>query len=217
MRVFTQKEKRFVGTTALIVFCLLFFAFFEESPELSSVLQGAIIALIFFLVLPVSYTRLVLREPLTNLGFRGTNHTVAVLWSIFLAMGGFLACWLLVYQYPSIVGEAIFPVLIETSFVWFTLYTLTLLPLTLFIYEVFFRGLVQILWLDNNWRAVGIQWLLFIGLLQLTQGITFVDAPLLLTALTAGIVAKKTGSLWYAFLTSYLIVFLTDVLFLSLR
>ncbi len=217
MRVFTQKEKRFVGTTALIVFCLLFFAFFEESPKLSSVLQGAIIAFIFFLTLPIAYTRLVLREPLANLGFRTTNHTIAVLWSIFLATGGFLACWLLVYQYPNIAGEAIFPVLIETSFVWFTFYTLTLLPLTLFIYEVFFRGLVQILWLGNSWRAVGVQALLFVGLLQLTQGIALVDAPLLLTASIAGIVAKKTGSLWYAFLTSYLIVFLTDVLFLSLR
>lgn len=217
MRVFTQKEKRFVGTTALVVFCLLFFAFFEESPELSSVLQGAIIAFVFFLVLPIAYTRLVLRESISNLGFRSTNHTVAVLWSIFLAMGGFLVCWLLVYQYPSIVGEEIFPVLIETSFVWFTLYTLTLLPLTLFIYEVFFRGMVQILWLGNTWKAVALEVALFAGLLQLTQGIALVDTPLLLTAVAAGIVAKKTGSLWYAFLTSYLIVFLTDVLFLSLR
>jgi membrane protease YdiL (CAAX protease family) len=218
MRVFTQKEKHFIGTTTLIVFCILFFAFFEESPTLSSVLQGAIITSIFFLVLPIAYTRLVLREPLAKLGLRGAdNHTLAVLWSVLLAMGGFLACWALVYTYPNLAGQAIFPVLVETSFVWFTLYTLTLLPLTLFIYEVFFRGMVQILWLENTWKAVGAQAILFIALLQLTNGITLVDVPLLLAALLAGIVAKKTGSLWYAFLTSYLIVFLTDVLFLSLR
>ena len=187
MRVFSNTEKRFVGTTALVVFCLLFFAFFEESPELSSVLQGAIIALIFFLVLPIAYTRLVLREPLTNLGFRGTNHTIAVLWTAFLAMGGFLCCWFLVYVYPNVAGEAIFPVLIETSFLWFILYTLTLLPLTLFIYEVFFRGMMQILWLGNTWMAVGAQAVLFIALLQLTEGIGLVDAPLILTTLAAGV------------------------------
>jgi len=217
MRVFSNREKRFIGTTALIVFCLLFFAFFEQSTGLSAVVQGFIIALIFFLLLPVAYTRLVLREPLRNLGFQGTNHIISVLWSVFLAMGGFLLCWGLVYMYPAITSEVLFPVLVETSFVWFTLYTLTLLPLTLFIYEVFFRGMIQILWLNNTWKATLVQGVLFVTLLQLTEGITRADAPLILATIMAGVAAKKTGSLWYAFLTSYLIVFLTDVLFLSLR
>jgi membrane protease YdiL (CAAX protease family) len=217
MRVFTNTEKHFVGTTSLIAFCILFFAFFEESASLSSVLQGFIIAFIFFLCLPIAYTRLVLGQPLSQLGFRGADHVKALLWSIFLAMGAFLGSWALVYQYPDIGLQVTFPLLVETSFMWFVLYTLTLLPLTLIIYEVFFRGMVQILWLGNTWKAVVLQAVLFSSLIYLTAGITWTDAPLLITACIAGIVAKKTGSLWYAFLTSYLSIFLTDVLFLSLR
>jgi membrane protease YdiL (CAAX protease family) len=132
-------------------------------------------------------------------------------------MAGFLFSWALVYQYPDIGLQVSFPLLVETSFFWFMVYTLTLLPLTLIIYEVFFRGMVQILWLGNTWKAVAIQGVLFGALIYLTVGLTLIDAPLIIAAFVAGFVAKKTGSLWYAFLTSYLSIFLTDVLFLSLR
>jgi membrane protease YdiL (CAAX protease family) len=135
----------------------------------------------------------------------------------FSAMAGFLGSWVLLYQYPEIAFQATFPLLVEASFVWFVVYTLTLLPLTLIIYEVFFRGMVQILWLGNTWKAVAIQGILFSALIYLTAGLTLIDAPQIIAAFVAGFVAKKTGSLWYAFLTSYLSIFLTDVLFLSLR
>ena len=218
MKLFTNQEKRFVGTAVLITCCLLFFAFFQQSSQLSSVLQGFIITLVFFLLLPLLYTRLVLGEPLGHLGFRMPNQpVVAFLWLLFASAIGFFVCWGVVYFDPSVVEKIIFPVQVETSFVWFILYALTLLPLVTLIYEVFFRGLVQMLWLSNTWKAVVFQWALFVVLLFLTDGITKTGAPLIASALMAGVVARKTDSLWYAFITSYLIAFLTDVLFLSLR
>lgn len=218
MRVFTQKEKHFIGTTALIVFCVLFFAFFQASSQLSVVLQGFIITSIFFLILPLAYVRLVLGEPFSVLGFRLAGDTMKNVITALLASGGGLGVtWFLVRFYPTIASQTLFPVLVETKFVWFVIYALTLLPFTLFVYDVFFRGMVQILWLRNTWLAVGIQALFFAGLLLATEGWMFAHIPLILTACIAGAVAKKTDSLWYAFLTSYLVTFGTHILFLSLR
>lgn len=217
MRVFTQKEKHFVGTAILIAFCILFFAFFETSSQLSLVLQAFIITCIFFLILPVTYVRLVLREPLAHLGFRRVNNPWGVSWAALGVLVGFLSIWFLVRTYPTVASETLFPVLVETKFPWFIAYALTLMPLTILIYEVFFRGMIQILWLQNSWLAVFVQFFLFGGLLLVTGGFVWASAPLVIVAIVAGIVAKQTQSLWYAILTSYLITFSTDILFLSLR
>jgi hypothetical protein len=217
MRTFTQNEKKFVGTTALIIFCLIFFAFFEQTEELSSIIQGFIIAFIFFFCLPLAYCRYVLREPLASLGIQGTLNIKDFLWALLLAFVGFMAIWALQWQFPALAKETLFPVIVEESFLWFVIYALTAIPLTVAVYEVFFRGLIQILWLRNTWIAVLTQFLLFSGLLLLSDGADLTDVPLIITALLAGIVAKKTGSLWYSLGTGILILFFTDVLFLSLR
>lgn len=218
MKSFTEKEKHFIGTGALIAACLIFFAFFEESSSLSSVIQGFIIGLLFFLLLPLAYVRLVLKRPLTLLGFcLPQSPLVATLWAGLLGIGGFFVCWGVVYLDPMFVSQVAFPVLVETSFWWFVLYALFLVPLILAMYEVFFRGLVQKVWLGNTWPAVGIQWVMFVALLLLSTGLEKANIPLIISAFVSGIVAKKTDSVWFSLLSSYLAVILTDILFLSLH
>lgn len=217
MRQFTEKEKKFFVTTAFILGCLIFFAFFEEVPELSSVIQGFIIAFIFFLCLPLAFCRFVLREPLTKIGFQQNFRLTYVLLSVIVAFVGFIALWFLQQSIPEFGSTTFFPVKVETSFFWFVLYALTVVPITLIVYEVFFRGLVQILWLENKWWAIVVQAGLFALLTFFSQGISLDDTPLLLAAILSGFVAYRTGSLWYALGTSYILILLTDILFLSLR
>ncbi len=217
MRKFTDSEKRFTGTAILIVFCLTFFTFFEQVDSLSSFIQGFIIVAIFFFVLPIAYCRLVLDEPLKNLGIQVTSHIQGILWAVLASFGGFFIVWALQMQFPKIAEETLFPVLVETHFGWFVLYALVCIPLTQVVYEVFFRGMLQYLWLGNTWLAFGIQALFFAFLVLAGKAVNFGDIPFLMTALLSGLVMKKTSSLWYAWLASTSFMFMTDVLFLSLR
>mgnify|MGYP003450369943 FL=1 len=217
MRTFTDTEKRFIGTASLIAFSFIFFAFFEQTNSLNSIVQGFIIATIFFFGLPLVYCRYVLDEPLSQLGIQSTQHVKAILWSVLSAFFGFLIVWGLGNIYPQIADQTVFPVLVESHFGWFVLYALFGIPVTLLVYEVFFRGMVQYLWLGNSWKAFGFQAVFFWLLLWLSEGISFSAIPLLITPILSGLVVKQTSSLWYAWLTSSLFIFLTDVLFLSLR
>lgn len=217
MRKFTDTEKRFIGTASLIAFSFIFFAFFEQTESLSSVTQGFIIAIIFFLGLPLAYCRYILDEPFTKLGIQSAEHVKAILWSVLGAFFGFLLVWGLNNTFPQMASQTIFPVLVENNFGWFVLYALIAIPVTFLIYEVFFRGMIQYLWLGNTWRAFGVQAVFFWLLVWLGEGVSFSSIPLLLTPILAGLVMKKTASLWYAWFASSLFIFLTDVLFLSLR
>ena len=217
MRTFTDTQKKFIGTASLIAFSLIFFAFFEQVDSLSSVVQGFIIGAIFFFGLPLVYCRYILDESFAALGIQSVQNIRAILWSIFGAFFGFLMVWGLRGVFPQIAEQTIFPVLVESHFGWFVLYALFAIPLTLLLYEVFFRGLVQYLWLGNTWLAFGVQVVLFWLLVWLSQGVGFSDIPLLITPVLSGLVIKQTSSLWYAWLASSLLIFLTDVLFLSLR
>lgn len=217
MRTFNEQEKRTVGTTALIIFCLTFFAFFEQTTELSSIIQGSIIAFIFFFCLPLAYCRFILNDPLSSLGIQGVLNIKDILWSFLAGFVGFMFIWVLQWYFPDFASTIIFPILVENNFLWFVVYSLLAIPLTLAVYEVFFRGMIQILWLKNTWWAVLVQFFFFVGLLYLSEGVTLADVPLITATFLSGLVAYKTQSLWYAFTTGVLIIFFTDVLFLSLR
>jgi hypothetical protein len=218
MRTFTVSEKEFIGTSALVALSLLFFAFFEGTGALSPVLQGGVIGLVFFHVMPLSYCRFVLKRPLGDLGFRKSFGARPFLTALVTVLAFLILEYVLYRSLPRFGAEYVLPVLVRQNFLWFVLYELFMVTLVVLVYETFFRGLIQMLWLRGlgPW-AILLQALFFYGLFFLSTGFSYNALPLLLFAPAAGFVASRTRSLWYSAFASWLFFFLTDVLLLALR
>lgn len=212
------KNRRFIVTGLLVFFSLGFLGFFPESDRLSPVFQWFIVSIVFFLVIPVFYSKIVLKESLKNLGCQRGNLTAGVLAGIVsIVAAGATVAWL-AFTFPEFREQYAFPVLVQTNFLWFVLYELVLVAFVALLYEVFFRGLVTLLWLRalGPWSVI-IQTALFLGFAYLSYGISWQVAPILIFSPFAGFIAYRSQSLWYPFAASWAFLFLTDIFFLILR
>ncbi|MFZ2187352.1 MAG: CPBP family glutamic-type intramembrane protease [Candidatus Moraniibacteriota bacterium] len=208
-------HRRFIVTGILIFFSLGFLGVFTESDRLSPVLQGLIVSVAFFLVIPVFYSKMVLKESLKNIGWQKGDFGAGVFASIVsIAVAGGIVVGLARF-FPGFHEQYIFPALVEKSFFWFVFYELVLVTFTVLLYEVFFRGLVQLSWLRafGMWSIL-IQTVLFFGLLFLSQDIVWQAAPLLIFCPFAGFIAYRSQSVWYSSAASWVFLFLTDIFFL---
>lgn len=218
MLKFLIKNERPVITGLLVFFSLGFLGFFTESDTLNPVFQSFVVSVVFFLVIPLLYSKMVLKESLKNIGWQRGNLTAGVLWSI-LSLGCAAAIMVgLALTFPDFPAYSILPLSVETNFVWFLAYELVLVTLTVLLYEVFFRGLVQLLWLRSLgvWSIVA-QAALFFGLIYFSQDISWAVAPLLIFCPLAGLIAYRSQSIWYSSIASWIFLFLTDVFFLIYR
>lgn len=210
-------SKRFIVTGLLILCSIFFLGIFSQSDKVNPVFQTLLVGITFFLVVPVLYSKIVLKESLKNLGWQRGKSFLGVLTSI-LCVAGALAGVFLLSRYTSFAEHYFFPVTIQLHFFWFLLYELLLVSLTTLLYEVFFRGLVQSLWLRSlGLWAVFFQAALFIGLLYLSDDISWQRAPLIIFSPLAGLVAYFSQSIWYSWAASWTFFFLTDIFLLVIH
>lgn len=212
------KNQRFTITGLLVFFSLGFLGFFTESDTLSPVFQSFIVSVIFFLVIPLLYSKIVLRESLNKIGWQRGSVSAGVLTGILSVVVAGASVIGLALAFPDFSAQYVLPLSVETSFVWFILYELVLLTVTVLFYETFFRGLVQLLWLETlgMWGIV-IQTVLFYALIYLSQDISWAVAPLLIFCPLAGLIAYRSQSIWYSSIASWTFLFLTDIFFLIYR
>jgi membrane protease YdiL (CAAX protease family) len=210
--------RRFIITGILVFFSIGFLGFFSESDHLSPVLQRLIVSIIFFLVIPLLYSKMVVGEPLKNMGLQRGNFGAGIFASILSLMVALGIIVGLVLAFPTFHEGYTFPVLVQRSFFWFVFYELVLVSLLVLLYEVFFRGLIQLFWLRGLgvW-AVLIQTAIFYGMFFFSNDISWQKAPLLIFCPLAGFIAQRSQSLWYSLGASWLFLFLTDVFFLIYR
>lgn len=211
-------HRRFIVTGMLVFFSLGFLLFFKENESFSPVLQGFIVGVAFFLVIPLLYSKMVIGEPIQNLGLqkgRFISGVLAVLLALIVACGIELG---LVLMFPLFHEQYVFPGIVQTSFLWFIFYEIVLSSIVLSLYEVFFRGLIQSLWLKSFgiW-AVVMQTAFFYGFFLLKGDFSWYKAPLLIFCPFAGYIAYRSHSLWYSFVASWIFIFLTDIFFLMYR
>lgn len=206
--------RRFVTTGLLVLFSVLFLGYFTQSDKVNPIFQTFLVSLAFFLVVPVLYCKMVLKEPLASIGWQRGN----VFWGVFLGIVsvalGLLVIIALTY-YASFREHFFLSLAIQSNFLAFVLYEALLVPFTALLYEVFFRGFIQRLWL----RSVGVVAVLFqtgffVGLLYLAGDLSWQRVPALIFAPLSGLIVYYSGSLWYSWAASFLFFFLTDVFLL---
>ena len=209
--------RRFIVTGSLVLFSLAFLGFFRESESVSPVFQSLIVSIAFFLVIPLLYSKIVLKESLKNLGWQKGNMALGVLSGIVCVAIGLVAVFFLAKYFPFR-ENYLFPSLVETDFRWFVFYEIVLVGFTVLLYEAFFRGLVQYLWLSNTGIfAILVQSALFFALLYFSDDLIWQKAPLLIFAPLSGIIVYYSHSLWYSLAASWIFFLLTDIFLLMLR
>lgn len=211
------RHKEFIGTTTVVVASVLFLWFFEESGEISPVLQGFIASVGVFLVIPIAYCRIMLGRPYSALGFHSGNAWAGIGGSI-LALIVALAALFVLWNFTPLLRGYYLPSIVKEQFFFFVLYEVVLSGFILLLYEVFFRGFIMLLWL-RKWGmwSVFAQAILFGLLLYAGGDIDATRIPYLIMAPFAGLIAYQSGSIWYSFGASWFFVLILDTLVLTLR
>lgn len=213
-----SRWKRPLLTGFLVLGTLVLFALFPAENRINPTIQSVLLGMALFVALPMVFVRSVLREPFSSLGFRGTARRFGSV-AVPLVVIPVLSVWYVILQTYPVSDAYYLPAAVRVSFPFFLLYEIVLVGIIAALYEVFFRGFVQILWLRRAglW-AVPVQVGLFAIFMTLSGGgISWQDAPLLMAAIASGFVASYTGSIPYSLVTSWLVMFLSDVLVLVSR
>lgn len=210
-------HKEFVGTTVVVLSSIAFFVSFPQSKTLSPVLQGFIASFGIFLAVPILYCKIILRRPLSTLGFRKGNPWAGVGGSV-LALVVALAALFVLWNFTPLLKNYRLPVAVEEQFLFFVLYEVVLNGIIVFMFEVYFRGLIMMLWL-RSWGvwSVGVQTIIFAFFLFAGGDVNASTIPYLLFAPFSGLIVYQSGSLWYGLGASWFFFLLTDALILIFR
>ncbi len=213
-----SKWKRFFQITILVFGTLAVYVFFPAESRLDVTVQSILLSVVFFVVLPILFVKLILHESLSVLGFQGSKSRFGIV-AVLAVVIPIVSVWYIFLRTYPVAESYYLPAVVHDSFPFFLLYEIILIGSLAFLYEVFFRGFVLILWLRKTgiW-AVFFQSALFAFFLMASGvGFSWQDAPLLLASLGSGFVAFYTRSVPYSWLSAWLILFLSDVLILIIR
>lgn len=214
---FLLRQREFLTTGGVALAGILIMAYLPESTRLSPVVQSVIVSLGAFLVLPILYCKMILKRPLADLGFQGGSMIAGVGGGLIAIVSGLALLFGLLYFTP-LLDDFRLPPLVEKSFLAFLLYEVALNGWITFLFEVFFRGLVMLLWFRafGLW-AIFVQAALFGTVVLISGGVTPQLIPFLLFSPLAGLVAYQSRSLYASWGASWFFIFLVDVIFLLVR
>ena len=207
-------DRKFVVTGGALFLSLLLFIFFPGTERLPLGIQSIIAFSVFFFLFPILYVQFILGESWRAIGFQ-MEQTLSSWIGVALAVVVGFAIFFFGYQWWSALHEIYrLPFTVERSFLSFVRYELFLL-VTLFFYEVFFRGFVMSLFLRRFgvWSVL-LQWGIFLLFLFASQSFSMDQSAMILFTPLAGWVAYRSQSIWYSFLASGLFFMMTDVFLL---
>lgn len=206
--------------TSLVVVCtLLFFVFTPGRETLGSAVQGFIMAIIFFGLVPLGYHFLILKKTGVEFGLESTawrNRVFVIMPVIVVA----LLITIVGHRFfPAFQESFLLPQIVQGSFGWFVGYELVLVPILVAVYEIFFRGLLQKSWLEKHWGAWAIlmQSAVFILFLLLTGSFGWATLPLIVFSFFSGFLLWYNNSLLQAWIAQWLYLLLFDVFLLITR
>jgi len=203
-------NKKDIVSVLMMVFCLLMIRLFPEE----NYFQKIIISLVFLLVIPVLYIKIVLKESLRNFGLRIGNWKQGIAWIMLSLVGSFFIIFLL-YQYAGMAEKYHVPQNIIQNFGLFVFYESVLVSFFIALYEFFFRGFVMFSFSEKlGYWAVISQFALFILFLIIMKDFNWTFAPYLISAFFAGVIAYKSRSLFYSYLFSLLFVIISDAVYI---
>lgn len=204
--ILTWKED--LITLAVIVVCLgLFFLFPSQGPS-----QAITASLIFLFLVPFLYVKLILKKHLRSYGWQIGDWKKGILFAaVSLALS--LLIFYAFYHYTNFPKAYKLPLSATQTFWFFLFYEFLIVGFFLALYEFFFRGFFMFSFSGKiGLLAVAFQWFLFMAFLYLGGNFTWQNFPYIVAAAFSGLIAWKSRSLVYSFLSGFLFIVIADAL-----
>lgn len=207
MNFFTKNR---IGFSAIIIamICFALFLFFPTS----NLFQQISVAIAFFLITPILYIRIILKENLRSYGiqfkFDGYNLFLSAIFALVL-----ISLLYVIIKYTGLLSGFSSPQSIAGDFKIFILYEVIAVGVFTFIFEFFFRGFIAIGIgsFAKHW-AVLLQFIFLVGLVMATQAQDWTMILYAISAPFSGFMAYKSKSIAYSFAVSYVFILLADTL-----
>lgn len=169
-------------------------------------------SIVALIIIPLLHIKIVLKEKFSLWGFGKGRWNSRIFITILLSF--IVACCVFGFLHFTTDFSAryagLLPAKIFDDFGAFLLFNLTIVLLSVILYEIFFRGFVLNLFSDRiGWWAVIVQFLAIALFLIIGFDDRFLlDVPYIITAFFAGVVGYITRSVWYTISFSFLTIIL---------
>lgn len=193
--------------SALIILVCLVLAFVFPANGL---LQQFTSTLVFLLILPILYIKLILKKPFSFFGFSLKNKDVGFLWGGIMLAISLLTAFLLI-TFTSLKTNYFLSPEIMNNFWIFLVYELIFVNSIFFMYEFFFKGFVLFSFIKKfSYWSILFSVLFYATVSTINSGMKWQLAPALILSITGNIVAYKSRSFIYSYLMGLLFLIFFD-------
>ena len=200
-----HQNKKLLLTSAVILLCLLLSAFFPTDNAMETISRS----LIFLIVLPLLYIKLILKNNLTLWGWNLQNKKSGLLWGFFAFFLAFLIFCPLSRFAAFSQNYPVNP-LVANSFWFFVLYELVFFNIFFFAQTFFYQGFVLYAFRRFGAWSIAVQAGIYFLVLALTGGFAWQSAPLIFWSLAGGTAAYKSRSFAYSYIFGLLFIIMLD-------
>jgi hypothetical protein len=200
--------KEFVASFLVILLCLVFSSFFPAEDYFQKLLR----ALVFLLIIPILYIRLVLKRDLYSFGCNFSLKKSGIFWAI----GIFLfttTAFILLANFTNFRENYFIAEEIRHNFTSFLFYELVVFNFFFLLNEFFFKGFVLFSFSEKlkDWSIWAATATYCLSLLA-SGNFSWQTAPLIAYSLGGTIISYKNNSFWLSYLTGFVSIILLDSL-----
>jgi membrane protease YdiL (CAAX protease family) len=202
--------KEDIVTAGVVIFCLVLYAVFPTS----NVFQQIISSIVFLLVIPLLYVKIILKKKVSTIGIQKGKWKTGLAWSV-LSLAITVSVAYILFKYFSFSQKYAIPTYIAHNFPVYLAYEILLVGFFAILYDFFFRGFLMF----SFSRKIGIwsvllQSLVFLALMYFSGSLHWTTTPYLIFVLFSGIIVYLSDSIWYAFAAFMVFSILFDSLFI---
>ncbi len=213
-------DKKFFFVSIFFLILILISQYYPINKD--DTFQNISLAIVFMLVIPILFIKIVLKEKLESYGFKLITKK-KVIFNIILFLMIVLVLFLALFKYILIKQNYNLPLIFHQYFLSFFLLEFLVMSLVLLLIEVFFRGVIQF-FLEQYFssiKAILLQSILFFLLLYFSGSkneiLEWPFLQLILIAPLAGWIAKESKSWFYSWLFSWLFMILSDAIIIYFK
>ncbi len=194
------EDRETVITSLLMLGCILLVIFFPADNIAQMITKN-----IFFLViLPVLYIKYILKKTLSDYGLNLKNAKDGILWSISMLVILLVISFVLIKKF-NFSEKYVLNELVVVNFWAFIFYEMVFINILLFVEECFFRGFMLFTFERKiGFWSIFLQAVVSIILISASEGSFYQSLPGMMTAVTSGIIAAKSRSFFFSYLTAIL-------------
>jgi len=203
-----RKYKEIILILTFSLICLLLYFIFPTqgfSQKITSLV-------IFFVIFPLLFQKVILKKELGNLGLTIGNWKKGLIFSFISLALSFLVLFLL-FKYPAFQKNYSIPAIFSENFYLFIVYEIFIMGFFYLCFSFFFNGFI-LFSLERKFKNLSliISFILFILFMFLIGNLVWLSSFMIMNIFFGSIIALKSRSLLYPSITGLLFYLIADSL-----